>query len=150
MLTDVKNKGPGSSGENDTDLRGRVEALQAQVERLENLLEAAAKGSPMTTANAMLAREARRLTRQQTAAREVKDSRKVKVRVQRFSEKLVNKQVIKVPANRPVALSSTWRSRGIWPDAPSVLLPENEKGEPITHTVPERVYEALKDELVLV
>jgi hypothetical protein len=148
MLTNVTNKGPGQAPDANDDLRAQVTTLQAQVERLENLLATAAKNTPAAMANAVLAREARRLSRQQSAAREVKDCKRVKVRVQRFAEKIVNKRIVKVDNSRPIALSSTWRNRGIWPDAPSVLEPFDAKGEPITHSVPERVYEALKDELV--
>ena len=126
----------------------QIEALQAQVDRLEKML-AAQNGAAIVASNALLAREARRLRRQDEAAKEVKASKLVKVRVQRLGEKLVDKRVVKIDNSRPITLSSTWRSRGIWPDAPSVLLPADEKGEPITYKVPERVYEALKDELML-
>jgi hypothetical protein len=145
MITEVKNRMAESEG----SLPDQLANLQAQVDRLEKLL-AAQNGAALVASNALLARESRRQRLQEQAAKEVKGGKLVNVRVQRFAEKMVDKRVVKVDNSRPITLSSTWRSRGIWPGAPSALLPADEKGEPLTYKIPERVHDALKDELVLV
>ena len=144
METKITNKGPG-------DNAAAIELLQMQVDELKAALQAAMSNPAVRASNVMLARESRRLQRQSRAATEVSDSKMVTVRTRGFLEKIVNKKVQRIPTSgRPIAISSTWRSRGIWPDAPSVLQAEDEKGDPVTHTIPRRVYEALKDHLELV
>jgi hypothetical protein len=129
-----------------------IKDLKEQVARLEKLLTSVQTGTATPSnrmASGILAREARRLDRQEKAAKQVADSKPVRVRVQRFSEKLVEKRVVKIDASRPIVLSSTWRTRGIWPDAPNVLEPFNKDGKPIIHEMPERVFKALQPEVRL-
>lgn len=134
------------------ELESSNAALSAQLERVEKLLGAVQSGSATPSnrmASGILAREARRLERQEKAGKQVAASNSVRVRIERFSEKLVDKRVVKFDTSRPIALSSTWRTRGIWPDAPNVLQPFDEHGRPIIHELPERVFKALQPEVRL-
>lgn len=132
-------------------LTEEVTTLRAELESLRRQLAAPGQTA---TANPVFAREAHKAERNRKVAKEIAGSKPVRVRIQQFEQQLMGNgpggkaRVVNVDVSKPIAFSSKWRR--VWADAPMQLQPFDEKGEVIVHTIPQRVYEALKDVLVLV
>lgn len=135
-----------------------IESLQAEIKELRAANTALSKqfesyksATPMTKlAAAISAREARRQAKSEQAAEEVAGSKLVPCRVHRQVTRRVNGKTVVEDLSRPIVISSTWRGRGIWPDAPVELLPYDEHGSAMVYEIPERVFKSLQPEVVSV
>lgn len=138
-----------------------IEALNARIEALEKKLSEAQHVPSNRLSAAYSTRMARREARAENVAEDLGRGTKVRCRIERF---VPGKGDARVSTAQNIVLSPTWRTRGIWPDAPNELRVKEDdtietkpdgtrvivKGKPIIHELPPRVFKALESELVKV
>lgn len=140
--------------------KNEVELLKERIDKLEKQLDAATQASAMAPSNRLAAgyatRQARREAEAERIADEIAKSKPVRCRIEKFVD---GKGETRVNVAQNIVLSPSWRTRGIWPDAPNELRVREDdvvkdgkliKGQPIVHTLPERVFKALQPEVVRV
>lgn len=141
--------------------KNEVELLRERIDKLEKQLEAALQaGATAAPSNRLTAAYSTRMARREAEAKRIADeiarSKPVRCRIEKFVD---GKGETRVNVAQNIVLSPSWRTRGIWPDAPNELRVREDdvvkdgkliKGQPIIHTLPERVFRALQPEVVRV
>lgn len=135
------------------ELQGKIAGLEKQVAARSEVAHVPRN----RIAAGITAREAWRDARDAEIRAEIANGKTVRCRVERSVERRVQGGVVQLDISQPIALSHTWKR--VWPEAPAELRAREDdmvkggkpiKGAPIIHTLPERVYESLKEELVKV